>query len=323
MKKILKYLLSVALAGVLLWLALRSVDWTAFLEGLKLTRWVCLIPFLVASVGALAFRTFRWRLLLKTSAYPMKWFDVWDANNVGNVANLAIPSSGEFVRCAYVAGKKGYANVLGTALMERVWDFLAIVILCVLALVLDRNRFGAFLAEHVWAPLSSGGFALWWLVVLIVLLIALFFWAVFHFRERVGFFQKTADAFAAVGKGFTSFLGMKQKGLFLLYTVGIWVMYLMMSYSIQLAVPALSELSLVDALFFTAVGNIASVVPVPGGIGAYHYLLALSISSIYGKTWETGILFATLQHELHAVLILVLGAVGYARLSLRSRNQRP
>ena len=57
-------------------------------------------------------------------------------------------------------------------------------------------------------------------------------------------------------------------------------MYLLMCYSILKAVPALSGLGLEDALFFTAVGNIASVIPVPGGIGAYHYLVALSVSTL-------------------------------------------
>ena len=33
------------------------------------------------------------------------------------------------------------------------------------------------------------------------------------------------------------------------------------------------------------------------------------MSSLYGRSWESGILFATLQHELHAVLILLLGGL--------------
>ena len=50
---VLKYILSLALAVLLVWFAFRSVDWTAFWEGLKQTRWGYLAPFFAASVGAL------------------------------------------------------------------------------------------------------------------------------------------------------------------------------------------------------------------------------------------------------------------------------
>ena len=317
-KEVLKYALSLCLAAVLVWFAFRSVDWKAFLDGLRVTRWVYVLPFLAASVAALVFRTLRWRDLLRSSGQSVRWLRVWDAHNVGNAANVALPGSGEFIRCGYVAGTSAYGDVLGTEVMERAWDVVAVGVILVLALVLDRAKFGPFFREQVWTPLSEGlNFSLWWLVVLLLAVIGLSVWAVFRYRQRFRFCGKVADAITSVGRGFTSFARMERKGLFLLYTVLIWLMYLLMCFCILKAVPELSHLGLEDALFFAAVGNVASVIPVPGGIGAYHYLVALSVSTIYGGSWETGLLFATLQHELHAVLILVLGVLSYAHLSLR------
>lgn len=323
-RDIIKYILSIALAAVLMWIAFRSVDWKAFLEGLKFTRWWYVVPFLAASVAALILRTTRWRDLLRSSGHEVRWLRVWDSHNIGNLANVALPGSGEFIRCGYVVGKAGYGDAFGTAMMERTWDVLAVIVMIVLAVVLDREKFGPFFVEQVWTPLSAKlSFSLWWLVALLVLALAVFFWAVFHFRSRYGFCRKVADAIASVGHGFASFGKLPRKGLFLAYTVGIWLMYLLMCYSILKAVPQLSGLGLEDALFFTAVGNIASVIPVPGGIGAYHYLVALSVSTLYGGSWETGLLFATLQHEMHAILIILLGVASYVALNLRSRNHRP
>ena len=138
-KDVLKYVLSLALAVVLVWYAFRSVDWKAFLEGLKMTRWIYLVPFFAASIGALVFRTFRWRALLRSSGHPVTHLTVWDANNIGNLANIAVPGAGELLRCGYVTGKSGYGNVFGTVVMERAWDILAIVLMIVLALVLDSG----------------------------------------------------------------------------------------------------------------------------------------------------------------------------------------
>lgn len=320
-KDIIKYVLSLALAVFLVWYAFRSVDWRAFGDGLRQTRWIFLIPFFAACIGALYFRMLRWHALLKSSGHAVTQLTVWDANNVGNLANIALPGAGELLRCGIVTDKKGYGNVFGTVMMERVWDLLAIVIMVVTALFLDRAKFGPFFQEQVWMPLSNRlSFSLWWVVVLLVVVVVLCIWAVYHFRERSRFCRKVADLINSVLAGFASFGKMKKKWLFLLYTLGIWFMYLMMCFTIMKAVPELAGLRLSDAVFFTAVGNLASVIPVPGGIGAYHYLVAISASTLFGATWETGLLFATLQHELHAILVLVLGALSYIRLSLRKKQ---
>ena len=322
-KDIVKYVVSFGLAVLFVWLAFRSVDWKSFWEGLLQTQWLWLIPFLAASVGALVFRACRWRLLLRSSGLPSVWIDAWDANNVGNLANLVIPGSGEVIRCGYVSGKSKFGNVFGTVLMERAWDFLAIFLMLGLALVFDTGKFGPFFATQVWEPMVSRlQFSLWWLLAALVALVALFFWAVYRFRERNRVCGKIAGALSSVWQGFASFGHLQHKAAFLLFTVGIWLMYLLMSYSVMKALPDLSALGMKDALFFTVVGNCASVIPVPGGIGAYHYLIALAVSGIYGRTWETGILFATLQHELHAVLVLILGVISYLRFTIHARHSK-
>ena len=97
-------------------------------------------------------------------------------------------------------------------------------------------------------------------------------------------------------------------------------MYVLTMWCTVRALPALDAMSGVDILFLSAVSNIASVIPVPGGIGAYHYLVALTVQSLYGASWETGILAATLGHEAHAVLIIIVGVISYIRFSLRKRK---
>ena len=95
---------------------------------------------------------------------------------------------------------------------------------------------------------------------------------------------------------------------------------MLMSWAVLKALPALSDLTMADALFISAVGNIASVVPVPGGIGAYHYMIALTLQAIYGATWDIGILYATMCHEIHALLIIVLGIISYVGTTARKKR---
>ena len=80
-------------------------------------------------------------------------------------------------------------------------------------------------------------------------------------------------------------------------------------------------MDLADALFLSALGNVASVIPVPGGIGAYHYLIMLCLSSLYGFSNESGLLFAMLNHESHAILVLVLGIWSYVMRFIIMKNR--
>ena len=319
---IIKYTLSAILAVILVWFAFRTVDWKTFWEDLQQTRWLWIVIYFVAAVTALVFRERRWTALMRPLDPELRRMHVWDAINVGNLVNVVLPGAGEFVRCGYVSTKKmSYEKALGTIVCERLSDIVAIVILLTSALASKWSTFGPFFTEHIWGPMTgrAGGAAAWIVPGAVVLLAALF-WVIFRFRTRVRLFGKIADSLQGLGAGFASIAKMERKWPFLLSTVGIWASYVTMMYCTIRAIPMLDALTLTDALFLSAVGNLASVIPVPGGIGAYHYLVALSAQSLYGASWETGILLATLGHEAHAILIIIIGEISYLRFSLRKRK---
>lgn len=320
--KIIKYALSFALAAIFVLLAFRGLDWSAFADGLRHTRWAFVALFTFASTAALVFRMLRWKALIEPIDPFVRKLTVWDANNVSNVANIALPGSGEFIRCGYLAGRNApFGSLFGTIILERICDVAAVIVLFILALVAGWGRFGTFFTQQVWTPLADRmDVSIWLIPVAAVTVLAAVVLLVFRMSGRSRFCGRVAGVIRRLGEGFASIGSMDRKWLFLAYTTGIWAMYILMSYSIILALPDLNGLNLLDALFISAIGNIASVIPVPGGIGAYHYLIALCLSSLYGASWEYGILYATLCHELHAIIIIILGIVSYIGLTIRKRK---
>lgn len=323
MKNKLKYIISLILAILLVWLAFRTVHWESFFNGLKETRWAYVFLFFVASTLALVFRQERWRMLLRSHNPKIRRIETWDSTNVGNIVNIVLPGAGEFVRCGYVSSPKlKYDKAFGTIVCERAFDLLAVGLMLLLALLLNWSLFGDFFIQSIWVPLSSRiSFSLWWIVALLVIFICAIAWGIYHFRKSSTFCAKIISAIKGIFAGITSIAHIKHKWLFVLYTFCVWLMYVLMTYFMFKAVPSLSHLGFADAIFVSAIGNIASVIPVPGGIGAYHYLAALCLQSIYGTPWDIGILFATLNHELHAVLVAVLGALSYASATIRKKTQ--
>jgi hypothetical protein len=105
---------------------------------------------------------------------------------------------------------------------------------------------------------------------------------------------------------------MERKWPFLLSTLGIWVMYVAMMFCTVRALPMLDSLTLVDALFLTLAGALSSLVPVPGGFGAFHIVVSTAISYVYGIPVEIGLIFATLSHESQILTQILSGGIAYA-----------
>lgn len=316
--KILRYSLMALLAAVLVWVAFRGVDWKDFWSGLVQTRWGWVILSMLCGLVALVLRALRWQLMLRPVDEGLGLLDVFDANNIGHLSNIALPGTGEFVRAGIATTPRAtYDKVLGTEVMERLWDMLAIAVMLALTLALGWDRFAPFMSENILEPIAAKlNISLGGLTLLILLVLALAVAAIFLLRRKVRLFDRLAGFIEGLFAGFKSFGAMPHKLIFAGITIAIWVMYLLMSFTVLKAIPATEGLALLDALLLSTIGNIASVVPVPGGIGAYHYLIALTLSSLYGASWEVGVLYATLCHESHTVLVLIAGGISALRQSL-------
>lgn len=324
-KKILKYIISLALAAALLYFAFRGIDWKEFWSGLKTTDWGWIVMSLAAAYVALVFRAERWRLQLVTLDGTIKRSTIWHGSNIGNFVSLIIPGAGEFVRCGHVSSKSAtYDKAFGTIVVERAWDIIAIAVLLLLSVLLGGEDLGTFMNDEILTPFAHRfSFSLWWLVGGAAILFAAALAAIFTFRGKNRICAKAADAVLGIFKGISAFGKMKGKALFLIYTAGIWCSYIFMAYFTMLAVPALHHLAFRDALFISAIGNIASVVPTPGNLGAYHYIVGLAVSTIYlGATTIQAepLLFATLSHGSHAVLLIVLAIHSYIAVSLEKSS---
>ena len=77
------------------------------------------------------------------------------------------------------------------------------------------------------------------------------------------------------------------------------------------AAPFLDHLNVMDALFLSLVGGIGFAVPVPGGIGAFHFVISLALMGVYGVPMETGIIYATLSHTSQAITQIIFGLISY------------
>lgn len=324
-KKTMKYVLSAAVAVVLMWFSFREVKWEDFVRGLRDCRWECVALSMAAGVMAFWFRAVRWRQLILPIDPTTTRTTTFNAVNIGYIANFVFPRIGEFVRCGVVtknsasaeaqahgAKKASYDKVLGTVVLERGWDMLTMLLLLVVLLAARWEKFGGFFIGEIWLPASQRlNFSIWWIVALLGVVIIAAIIAIWRFRSTNTLCSKAWGIFTGLWQGFASCLKMDRKWLFLVYTAAIWAMYWLMAAATMWAVPSLSGLTIIDALFLSLVGSLGWIVPVPGGFGAFHFIVSLALSTIYGIPFEMGIIFATLSHESQAVTMALFGGGSY------------
>ena len=330
----LKTLLSIALAVVLLWYSFKGVDWKDFFAEIRHCHWGYVLLSMMAGALAFIIRGLRWRRILHPLDPSTRRLPCINGINISNVANMVIPYSGELVRCGVITRhspidpetgrhRASYDRVLGTAILERGWDILSVVILLVVLLLFKWTEFGGFLVEHIFGPIANslrGGIG--WAVAGIVLAGTTGVWAVFHFRKRSKFCRKVCDVCLHFLQGFASCFRMKDKGLFFLYTALIWGMYWLQMVFIKEALPAVSDLGILDCLFLMLVGSFASCLPVPGGFGAYHFIISTALFVLYGFPQAgVGIIFATLAHESQALTMLITGGASYLQEAFTKRDR--
>ena len=331
-KNILRYTFWLALAAVLVYFCFRGVDWQDFLEALRSCRWAWIVVSMVLGASVFWLRGVRWRMLILPMDGTTSRLTCFNAYNICMAANLVVPRAGEVIRCGYIVKhsalneeghhKVSFDKALGTLLVERVWDALITVLMAVILLVAMWHQFGPYLTETLEGSLG-GSTRLWLFAGALVLLVVSLLYLLWRMREKGGIWGKIWGFVRGLKEGLVSFTQMKNGWLFLLLTVLIWTVYTLMCETILLAlqdIPAYSSMGLTDAFFLMILGSFSSVVPVPGGFGAYHTIVAGALASVWGMPFATGMIFATLSHESQAVTQALVGIVSYLHESFIRRS---
>ena len=315
--KALRFLIFLSIGLVLLYLAFRGVDFNELWEKFRSARYLFILLYLFFGFISLISRAWRWSLLIEPIGHRPSFLNSFYSLNIGYMANFAFPRIGEITRCGTLsrAEKLPVDKLFGTVIVERVTDLFMVAVLLMVLIIGRFDFFGTFIKNNIFVPLieklndSMGG--TWILLAIIAGIPVLLITAWFMFRSKlseVKIIQKGKSLVKGVAGGLKSIYTMKRRGSFILHSVVIWGSYWLMTYVALFALPSTSELKLIDALFLLVVGSFGFIVPVQGGIGAYHYIVTLGLT-LYGITREEGLTYATLTHGSQMIMLITLGLV--------------
>jgi uncharacterized protein (TIRG00374 family) len=323
---VVKYLALLVLAGVLLYFSFKGVKWSDFIEGLKNCNWVWIVVSMAVGVLGFLARALRWRLLMLPLNKEITNREAFDGVNVAYLTNFAFPRAGEVARCGVMAktGKISFEGALGTVVLERVVDLLTLIIWVLVVLLIRWQEFGSFMTENLFEPLMGKFSSAIVPIAIIVAVLALGGFLLWHYRENIiknRVFAKIFGIINGLKDGLLTAFKMERKGLFFLYTLLLWGTYWLTSMCTILAFPQVSSLNAVDALFLMVIGGLGWVVPVQGGLGAYHYIVSLTLAAVYSIPQVTGVVFATISHEAQALTMIVCGLLSFISISAWNKKR--
>jgi len=303
----LKFSLPLLLGLVLLFYAFKNIQLDDFLSKLDQTRYEWVIGSMLLSSLAYVSRAYRWQLLLRAADQKVSTFRLTLAVFVGYLANLAFPRLGEVVRCA-VLKKTNQIPVslsIGTVVTERIIDSLVLLFFLIIALLLEFDLIvtyfeNIFSTYHI--PLDGIIYAALTLLMIFSILVLVIL------RTHTPLSQRTKKMASEVLKGILTIKSIQSKSLFLITTTVMWLTYFLMSYMIFFALEETSSLSLTAGFMLLVSGGIALALPVQGGIGTYHAMIAMMLG-LYGIENTTGLFLATLLHSSQILSVVIFGGI--------------
>ncbi len=306
---ILRVVISLSLAVVVFYFSMRHLDWSELLDQLKNVEYSWVIASMVMSLLAHYFRAYRWNILIKPIGYAPNAFRTTLSVIVGYLANLVLPRLGEVVRCGVLnrTDKVPVSSSFGTVVIDRLFDLVVLLLLIAVATLLDFDRYSTFLTDVVFGKLSLSPlfFGVAVAVLILGLVASYLIYRYTNLKEKLGGFVKM------VLDGIFSFGSIDNKLGFVLSTIGIWVIYFLMSYIIVFSIDETSHLGFSAGLAIIIAGGIGMSMPVQGGIGTYH-LFVSAILIPFGIEGEIGWALAILLHSSQILSMIVFGVIALA-----------
>jgi len=253
-------------------------------------------------------RALRWNLLLQPMGYRASPWASFHAVILGYLVNMVLPRVGEITRPAVLSKVENipFNKLVGTVVVERVVDLLITLLIAVAIFFIQFQTISDFVTQ-LFADFNTqnaflyGGIAT---VLLIGLYIAYKNRHWFYKLPIIGKFQSFIEGLL---DGMKTVFSLEQKGLFIFYSIFIWVMYFLMPFFIFYALDGTAHLGASAGLTVLLFGTAAMIVPIPGGVGTFEFMVPAALA-LYGISPLIAKSYAIITHAIQFMVILGVGA---------------
>lgn len=312
----LKILFFLSIGIFFIWIFMRKLTpdqkleiWDSFIHA----DFIWLALALVIGILSHLARTLRWQILLEPLGYKPRVSITFSAVMIGYLANLALPRLGEVTRCGVLNKyeKIPITKSIGTVIVERSVDIVVFILLFFINLFIFFDKINQYATDKIFVPLNakfqfSGALSIYLLIaVAVIAFIILIFFLLKKRLQYTGFYIRMREIAKGFWHGLWAITRIRRPIAFVLYSIGIWVLYFLMVWVCVFSLPETSHLGIGAGLSMLIFGSIGIMV-VQGGIGIYPAIIA-EVLLLYHIPATTGYALGWLTWTAQTLMIVVAG----------------
>ncbi|MBT8318306.1 MAG: flippase-like domain-containing protein [Lutibacter sp.] len=320
LKKISFITLPIALGVFLIWYSLSKLS-QSDIQSIKTSfktanYWWVLLSLFFGALSHLS-RAYRWQFLLEPLGYKPKLANSIMSVLIAYLLNLAIPRSGEVARAASI---KKYENIpfkkaFGTIVAERVADVIMLFGIIGVAFFLQTELISSYIFKD---GEKSSIYSK--ILIFVVFPVIAFVAYTFLKKSKNGIAIKIMSFVNDLLDGVKSIFNMKKKWKFIFHTIFIWVMYVLMFYSVTFALPETTNLPFPAIIVGFVVGGL-SMALTNGGLGTYPVFVASALI-LYNVEDNPARAFGWIMWTAQTIMVIIFGGLSFLLLPIYNKYQK-
>ena len=315
---VLKVVATILIVVFSIYFSIREVDFEQLGKSFQTANyWLALLAVPIAFLSHYI-RAMRWKVILRHIHPEITTAKLFSGVMVGYFMNNIIPRSGEIAK-PYVSSqgeaKGAFSSLLGSVIVERFVDVIALLLLAAGVLFFDEHVFDGF--EDI--GLSRNVIQLWLYPAIVIGVVFLLIApsklgskiaAVLTkpLPDKIG--SKILEIFTKLQKGFGCLKTWDQIALVAFETIVIYACYMLPLYIMFFAFPDAGEVdaTILDAVKMLVITAAAmAVAPTPGGFGVHHYAAKVASMKMLAFPQAAAVAYGTITHFVQYVVVMLIG----------------
>lgn len=321
LSKILKILIPLVIGVFVLWFLYRDTDFDKMWLTIKDAKFGILAISLVFGPLGNVIRGIRWKMLIEVLGYKPSVKNLIYSVLGSYAVNFVIPRGGEVWRCAIVAKEEKipFSKLIGTMILDRLSDTASVFCIILLACCFNLSVFVSYVQENqAFSQIVDKFISSPWVIGAIVAIIAIII-LIFTVFKNNKIVKAVSGFLLGIWSDMKTIFKMKNKGKFLLYTVGIWGCYFLYFYISFFAFGFTENLGITAALVGFALSSLSMAIPTNGGMGVWHAAVVLSLG-LYAIPKDSAEAFAFAVFAVQSLWTVLCGLFGMFAISLQKKK---
>lgn len=319
---ILQYIFFLALGLFLVWWTIKDLnanDRSQIKIAIQHARYLLIIPVFIILIMSHYVRGLRWRLLIEPLGYKTKKSNAFFSVMIGYLTNLAFPRLGEIVKCTALARyeKVPVDKLIGTVILERIVDVLSLLVIFGITLAIQPGIYtqliDTFFQNSNSAESNKSQTVLIILIVFGIIALSALAWMIIKKKKPADLIALIKSIVLRVWEGVTAIRHLKKRTYFILLTIALWILYLFCGYIGFFALQETELYGIKEAFTVLSAGSIGMIIPTPGGIGSYAYLVQKTMT-LYGLNEGIALAFGWMLWAAQIGVLLIGGLISFVAL---------